>query len=420
MKQILPLILISAIISVFLASCTWVPEGKATKLREKTTIKTFDDVNDPIVFDLMIPETFTFGGKEGNVSNSIYIGSALVVYDWENDKIVDFVYSPELGYCGEQTLSLVKDSNGVCNYYMGSWGLKRLSVLNAASTKLKTIKVFQDKYVQSGISDSVYSDCSNALIYYRKDYSMSEGTLLGVRVVNPDTKDFGPEMTFYTTNNPEASNLFVPDGNGNFWIACEVEFKDEHYRKNTKIFRINTAENKAEEPLVTFDNHKNADYDVMDGWSTHDEYEILYADVTSLILLKTTYVGYIADSSQLLCIDIATETVSEIAKTENASNNYLSKVVKASDKLYEIEEVYTPDTREYFTYIFTINLSEKKLEPQLEGVKSELKRLDSIRVYGNKVFLINANGYYVDMICYDASLNKFGDLKTISVKDLYN
>lgn len=416
MKKILPLILLS----VFLASCTWVPEGKATKLREKTTIKTFDDVNDPIVFDLRIPETFTFGGKEGNASDSIYIGSALVVYDWENEKIVDFVYSPELGHCGEQTLSLVKDSNGVCNYYMGSWGLKRLSVLNAASTKLKTIKVSEEKYVQSGISDSVYSDCTNALIYYRKDYSMSEGTLLGVRVMDPDKSEPGSEMTFYTANNPEASDLFVSDGNGNFWIACEVELRDEHYRKNTKIFKINAAENKAEEPLLTFDNHKDADYDVMDGWSTHDDYEILYADDTSLILLKTTYVGYIADSSQLLCIDIATGTVSEIAKTENAPKNYLSKVVKAADKLYEIEEVYNPDSQEYFTYIFAINLAEKKLEPQLDGVKSELKRLDSIRVYNDKVFLINANGYYVDMICYDASLNKFGDLKTISAKDLYN
>lgn len=422
MRKIFPLILIS----VLFASCVWIPEGKVTKFREKTTIKTFEELNEPFVFDLSIPEAFTFNGKEGNSVIHREIGSAFVVYDWENDKIFDFIYSPELGkpYNSSIVLSASKNKNGIYNYYYASSNLKRISVLNAASTEVKTFKLSDEGYGLGGIPDLTYMNADTGLVFYRKDFNLSDGsTVLGIRTINPDTNEMNPEMVITISSNCYDLN-YVTDENGDYWFVYDV-FSGENGRETAKICKINVTENKIEEPVITFDKHEGAIYDENEGWSYHYSYKILHADSQGFIIRKILSKNYTDEGEIILYMDFATGNVVEISKPEKMKNHHYQQFVKADGKIYAFDFISVSETGEfiddYATTVYELDLEQKKLAVLSTDNRFCFKHFgfDSIRVRGNKIFLIDVYDYNeVRFAFFDTTTNTFSAAKKISTEDL--
>ena len=427
MKRILFFFLISFLFS----SCVWIPQLGSSSLKEKTTIQSFNDVNDPFVFELKAYERFNLMGSSEDKGNSNHcIGELFVVYDWENESIIDNLYVPDVNrnIGVSETLNSMKASDGSLNFYSYSYNGNRLYKLNSKNCGTDGIQRisltdFNDIYT-NGIVNSVYSDAPNILYFYRTGYDFEKSCTLGeIRIITAGSDVISEPIPFETYSDLNSRFCrIIPDYAGDYWLSYEVK-ENERYRLSSVIRKINVRENKLEEPLLIFDNHEGAVYDEMDGWNKVSHTYVLYGNADGLIVARDFYKKYRLENQKLYYIDIATKSISEFTASDEMTLtnlvNYSDCIATVNGKTYlvsyDIKGEY-PDNR-YEWSVYEIDISGKQLSKVVTFNNPDLRGFSSLKVRENRIYIFYEIDSDVVFTSFDTVSNSFSDVKTISVND---
>lgn len=89
-------LLISLVLAA-LTSCSAFYEQEDYKaIMKKTSYKSFDSLNEPIVLNYLFNMEFSQKGENPRTS-TVHNGMIYAIYDWEKDEIFDYVYAPGNG-----------------------------------------------------------------------------------------------------------------------------------------------------------------------------------------------------------------------------------------------------------------------------------------------------------------------------------
>ena len=259
---------------LFLFSCKWVPSKDYSSVLNKTSYQTFESLDEPLLLSFRMSPVFYWNGKKNNHTTRSY-GSVYVIYDWENARVHDFVYSKgsSSGYGSE---FLLQTNDGTKTKWYGAESSDYLYSISADKTGL------------TEIFDGTYS-CSQKIsetngrpqaVILRTDES-------GKSIYAFDSRT--DKSNLLASGNYSDYRKAYADGTGNYWMIRRTE-KDENKKSFFNLHKIDMSQNKICPAVKSFKEiPDDAVYDTYNGWSEHFNYEIIYADSNHVLLSKTVY-----------------------------------------------------------------------------------------------------------------------------------
>lgn len=129
--------------SLTLFSCAWTPKEDYSKVTDKITYKKFTEVEEPIVIQTPVTLSFYNPNNEKVFSPEQIVGNLLVVYDWKNDAVFDYVYAAGRHY-PNQILLTQKSADGATSFYSYDTNNYYIYEMNSNATELKKTKKADD------------------------------------------------------------------------------------------------------------------------------------------------------------------------------------------------------------------------------------------------------------------------------------
>ena len=256
-------------------SCKWVPSKDYSSILNKTSYRSFESLNEPLLLSFKMSPVFYWNGSKQNKHTIRPYGSIYVIYDWENERVHDFVYSK--GYSsGYGSEFLLQTNDGTKTKWYGAESSDYLYSLSADKTKL------------AEIFDGTYSSSQN----WAETNGRPEAVILRT--------DGDGKSVYAFDSRTEKSNLMASgnyfdygkayaDGTGNYWMIRRTE-KDENKKSFFKLHKIDMSQNEICPSVKSFKQiPDDAVYDTQNGWSEQFNYEIIYADSNHVVLSKTVY-----------------------------------------------------------------------------------------------------------------------------------
>lgn len=127
------------LLSFTLFSCAWEPVSDYSKVTDKVTYKKFTTLEDPVVMQL--PLDMKFKNENKNIVGTVYqeTGSVLVIYDWKNNSVFDYVYAGGRSIPYEILLTQ-KTADGVTSFYSYDTNDYYIYEMKSNATQLNKIK----------------------------------------------------------------------------------------------------------------------------------------------------------------------------------------------------------------------------------------------------------------------------------------
>jgi len=407
-------LLISLVLAV-LTSCSAFYEQEDYKaIMKKTSYKSFDSLNEPIVLNYLFNMEFSQKGENPRTS-TVHNGMIYAIYDWEKDEIFDYVYAPGNGTrdvfnCVNPGL---KGSDGKLVYYGSDSGYQRLYVMRADKTELEFFDSADKASYSGGPGFAGLSEIRNGkgLRYYCDKFDNGE-YFIRVKTFSPDSNTFG-EIVTMKASEFDFFTAPVADPDGNFWFI--FGFVDGETQKvYQKIYKFDVQKNAFGEPLKVFEKTEGAVYDEMNGWNFLREYTILSADSDYLYVTeKKEPVNKLTgiDENRLFRVEKSTGVQSEITGSE-ISDKKIVFAKNINGKVY----VFLRETATFISKVYRVegdSLSDTGL-----SYKDDL--LSKMEVRGEKVFVMCCTDPTITITCVDLKENKVSEPNAVSLKDFYN
>ena len=133
----------SAVVLLIFSSCTFQEKYDYQRIMQKTELKSFASLENPLILRMYIPLQFSLKIKPDSVHTKGY-KTIYLVYDWKNDIFHDFVYSDVSGPI-ETFSQELKDSSAVTNHYYISGDKSKVICLNPSGGKPTVIPILCKK-----------------------------------------------------------------------------------------------------------------------------------------------------------------------------------------------------------------------------------------------------------------------------------
>ena len=379
-----------AALSLLCFSCNYETYYKSItdlkEVRAKTSMESFEKINDPIVITMPVYETMALFGNENMGTYPKRVGDMFVVYDWENNKIHDWCFFK--GKHGWSNFRAMEMGNPV-KYYDSGETIGCLSADGKLTTYKNTVTG-----TFTNLNNNQKTKSRYGLLEY-PGYSMKNGrSQYRINIFDSET---GIINKNYIDIDKEDTYIFFPfaDNDGNYWIFNTF--------KNGKSFlnKIDCENNKAEQyPL--FKNDEDAIYAVSDVFKNF----IIVGDSEPSI------------NPKIFVYDINEKTVMHFAFSEKAENKlsyYIS--VHTDDELYGIfQEYYSENTLSDKRKIYKFDIDKKEIT---YVTTFDFDMTETVYSRGNRIYFLNSRSLS-KFICtyYDTASGQWGETFEISQEEI--
>lgn len=383
----------------------YVPEKDYSERLSKMEYKSFESLNNPFIF--------RFDAKLNFNSRVISRdrGSFYFIYDWENDEIFDYVYSPKDDSYENFLFRCRNDENN-------------LEYIGFDYFDEEQIRVFSMKSNKNAVEESLLNNRDvfnnvNQLNFY--DINFQQGKDYQILFYNGFDDIF---LMYFDVNSKSITktkklsvkdaysvDVFV-DSNGVCWY---LEYFEKDGKKFERMCSYDFATDIEIKDYLVFDciGESNT-YDNYKGWIYEDYYSLEYIDSEFIVIRKNM-------------VDRSEENLEE-------SNSYL--VINKNDKSqkafkFDDSETYIKDfVKIHDEYYIILHSSDDKLEIQKVNMKtlerkSLLKRnslwYSKMEVRDNKIYFIDKTDSEIEAKIYyfDVQDNNFYECEKINLEEYF-
>ena len=304
----------SAFALLLLVSCDtsfmYKSDGSLEKLKQKTTIQTFDHLKEPIVIALPVYDyLYLFGNKNGSFRME-RLGDIIAVIDIESDTVYDWVFFP--GNHGWSIWRLVEAGKNPTKYLMSSAGTGTVASINPRETALTL--------TYTGIYDNfwLYKTIGTKIPQcYVSDYSTGSPWGYHTQLFDSRTNTLSQKDLCIYTSDISSIEFMRSDADGNIWISYDNGGK-------TYIQQFDAESETVRPALGTFDTHDD-----------HDIYHIVCAS-EKYIFVSAQLMGDIRETT-LYVMDRASGQPTEIPYFRaDWDTRYVCDVLEVNDAFYAV------------------------------------------------------------------------------------
>lgn len=402
--------LVSVLLSLFISSCVWIPITDYSKLREKTTYKNFDHLNEPILLKMNIQQDFVLKGSNTNEKSSRSIGTVLAVYDWESNQLFDYVFTKEEIYLHNSGngnfMQAIKDDKNSTNFFPLSNRCKKINMMYSNKNILDEFEGTDKAVFDGGWTTSHEPVSRYGLLYYWDSFDNNSDYLIKINVFNTVTQTMWSGIEF-SANNSNIANNFAIDSEGNYWLSYTRENHKNH-KLYTDVRKINVQSYSMDDVFFTFENTAEANYDIYDGWSKINNYDLRYIDDDYLVFIQNSITIGQNETYSITVLDRKTKNVSQINPEIN-ENYWISELVKIDGKLYVLAAYSNGKYN-----LFELSL-ENKTAVSL-NVELDIPQLSTLEIRDSRLYFICENEEIL-VSYYDVREKAFHKMPSITIND---
>lgn len=388
------------LVTGFLTSCvfsTWIPEEDYSKLTQKKSVKTFEQLNDPMLFFQRVKVPFHYKFDKTNCITPC-IGSVFYIYDWETNQIYDYVYTNNEIFTGHYILNqLCPDENGKTDYFCFERFNQNYFALSPQKTECENIKYNKNTNCSIDFITGIYKP-DYIPIFLETDYSDSNIYCYTLSLYNPKSKEFLEPVNFDLVDATISGSTFSVDGQGNYWNINNNYGSKEI--KN-KIIKIDTKQN---------------DVKIINVELTGGNYFYVSGGDSNYLYIENIIINTEKTSYQILVFDINSEEILKTINLDLIDNEDYKKIIPIDGQIYILTSLSNPDENDV-TKFYKLNLTEEKLDFENEVSSADFTP-GEIFVRQNKLYSLCVEDEAI-IYCYDFDQNKAERLLTINPEDLW-
>lgn len=390
-----------ALLSLICVSCGWTPVDDVYKLRNKTTYENFSALNDPAVMNFGITQKFISGGNTFTTEKSF--GSLIFIYDWENNDIFDYVFSPESGFNSgvNQLFGLKKDSSNNAYYGFARWN-ERVTIMDPASTALKIENLKKNDMVDYAWADVKTLSSSKQLILYKKSYNGTDSKKSFYSIYDSESGEFNDKGSINCSFISDMS-MARDEKNDTAWICYLTERESNHMSHNI-ICSIDLTTGVLTDNLYSFDSYAG-EYDNYNGWNICFYYNILYADSDYIVVSKRKVEKPGSDEYYLEVINRSDDSISEIKLPDY---NYSLCLEKLNGSYYLF-------TRDYGTRATAQKIDIANSSMTEVASTTEMRVFNSSFIRDNKLYFATSDYLSFKILGFDPSTESFDKLQELTI-----
>ncbi len=385
------------IITLIFVSCDTSYMYKPTKsdnieeIKEKTTIRTFDHLKEPIVIALPVYEKYYLFGNKNNNYRQKRAGDIIAVIDIESDTVYDWVFFP--GDHGWSIWRLVEAGSNPTRYLMSSVGTGTVATLDPQKT---TLKIAETRIRDNFWNYKAYGT-KVPLCYETRDIENSVWDY-HIRLFDSVTNTLSEKDLCVQTSEVGFINYMRSDSDGNFWFS--------YPQKNgkVKIQELDSSLEIKKDELVSFD-------------SCFDQniFHVCYAS-TKYIFVSYSVTGE-TRLSGLFIVDRENGVKQKIEDLEiDEKLQYIYDVQDVSGEFYAIAPNQVDPELPVGCHIYQLELDDLSVK---ESFFLPFDMTENTYVRGNRIyFMCSRNRSDITYTYYDTVTRKQGDVVRISAESI--
>ena len=403
MKKI-NLFVVLVILSCLISCSYYKPEKDYSERLSKNEYKSFESLNNPMIFKFDARLKF----NPRDISRDR--GSYYFIYDWENELIYDYVYSPKDDSFSQALMFQCKNKDNNLEYFVFDYfNEEKIRVFSMESNKNSVEESFLNN--QSMLNSLEFENVTQS----KKDYQILINKAPDeIKFIYFDVNSKSITKTKKIDVNAHNTEFFV-DSNGICWYLERFENTEDN-KVYEKISSYDFATDIETKDYFVFDCVGDSEYDKYDGWINEDFYHFEYVDSDYIVCKKISYdrsKEKQQDSISYIVINNKDKSTTEF-KLDNP-NDYLNDFVKIQNDYYIITKNYSSEEFE----IQKINLETFKLESL---VKQNLFKYSKIETRDNRIYFIyktEDNIQKAEIKYFDVLENKFHECETLVLEEYF-
>lgn len=414
-KTLLPLIFLPLVFT----SCIFIPQNDNAKNEQKTTYKSFEDLNDPLILSYNQNLDFALYGNENLAWNTVYHGSILMIYDWENEKVHDYVYAPGVtGDSYNQKIVPAAKVDGTTKYYFADYEYKVVYEIDSSKTELKNISLDErNRFATRNWADNRNVNSKYMLRYMQSGYDEEDySAVYKFEILDAAKGEFKTPIEF---KNPSSDNLqfcYSPSDDA-YWFSYETAEDKQTHKSSSVIKKVNCEENKIEDEFISFERNTGKTYDEIEGWNALYTYKVLSTSSDYLLLGKTVYADKAENKEpeSLIAVNKKDKTTKTFAINLSTDFAISENVVCINDVFYVFCRESISDSNKMIAY---------KLNPATDTALTVLKSFDFDNEYfatvrGSRIYFVKYENSEnsITVIYFNTADSTFSESKTIKLTD---
>lgn len=366
-----------------------------SKVRAKTNMKPFEQINDPIVITMPVYEKMALFGNESMGSYDKRAGDMFVVYDWENNEIHDWCFFE--GNHGWSNFRAVEMGTPVKYYDAG----EKIGCLSSDG-KLTTY--------ENPVMGTFTNLNNNQKVKSRYGILNTDGKNINgkyayrINIFDSETGIVNDEQLIIAS---ECSYLHFPiaDYKGNYWIVSNQDNKNI-------LSKINCVKNKIDQFEIQYQNQSNPK--IFETLTTY-----VRSTINNYVILSHYEFGN-KRYPNIIIFDMEKEEIyCEIPLPIEEHPNSMYAALPVNSKLYGVFPAdYDNDEYDWCNYvdIYEIDIENKKT------IFCSTKKLDfteTVYSRGSRIYFLNSRNIQ-NFICtyYDTETGKWGEEFSITQEEI--
>ncbi|MCR4742821.1 MAG: hypothetical protein K5866_08150 [Treponema sp.] len=407
--------------ALLFTGCIYEESQDYSKFINKTTYESFEDLNDPLVLNLNLDMLFNLSSNKEN-SRNVKNGSIFVIYDWENQKIHDYVYAP--GYSSRNLSDLsamisAKSSDGKLKFFANDdVEYNCLYLLDSSKTSLSTIDYSHTNWTANWSQTFIPSD-RYLISFYHKDSENSDSQEFHFTIVDADQDSINQDLTLENISSSHDNENLIQDSEGNFWLIY-LSPVDENNKRASILRKIDISSKKIEDSFLSLDRFEGKTYSE-DEWDGYIDYSLLTLSDSYLLLGKydSSKNGEDYDTTySIVTVDKDSKELNEIS-LEGISNIYSVKAAfEADDNFYLI--IFTKEGEDINSYLYKLDSSSQTLSEEASLGICQDNLYETFAQRGNIIFKVSysLDNTSASILSYDISTGTLSSKKEISLSSL--
>ena len=390
-----PLIISVFVSLLFLVSCDnsymYKLDDSLEEIKQKTSIKTFEHLKEPIVIALPVYDNYYLFGNKNKDCRQVRAGDIIAVIDIETDTVYDWVFFP--GDHGWSIWRLVEAGSNPTRYLMSSVGTESVATLDPSKTELTITK--------TGIHDNLW--CYKA-------YGTKVPLCYITRDVENNVWDYHTQLFDSATNTLSEKDLCVQtseagsiyymrsDFDGNIWISYP-------HKDGTVKLQCFDIINESIKNIDVFFNSN----------SDHDTYNICFVSEEEIFVSYHIRTGAVLTG--LYIVEKNTGKKEKVFGIEGDGDiQYVYDVQKVNGNYYAIVPNVIDPNLEQGSHIYKIDMNTKSAK---EEFFTTFDMTENTYVRGNRIyFMCSRDTADITYTYYDTEKKEQGPITRISAEQI--
>lgn len=390
-------VFIILLLLISLSSCTncYMSDGTLDVVKQKTTYKSFSQLNQPIVISIPQYENFYLFGNKNNKSKSERIGDMFVIIDIESNEIYDWVFYPgKHGWSVWRLIEAGADDN--LKYLFSSPGTKSVAIVDPNKTSVETI--------YTGIND-------NMGLYRCYDYKVPQCYINSnnyiTDIIDVESSKIAKKEYVVSFKNPLSILDMRSSPNGDLWFLND---KDNYFYLN----KISKEDETLECGLISFESKNERSKNFNEG-NASEFFAVRYVTEDNVFIACHPW-GVNMYGNWVYVYNINDKTVREISLENGEYSQFLYDIQETNGNYYAIlpNTIDSGVPREVNIYKLDIeNFTSTK------EISIPFDMTDNTYVRGSRIYFMNSRSLsHPSYTYYDTETKSQGPVYSISDSEI--